>query len=227
MLSSELWVSDDAGASWRDLVAAGSDAFFVLTHPVDPSTLYSRSYQTIHASHDSGATWQTLISPGFRCAIAGLALAPSAPATLYAFGSNSPGITSCVSVDSISSSTNGGASWTKAGSGLKGTIFSLAVDPLDARTVYAQTSRGLSKSTDGGATWSRAGKSTSGMLLFSNDGGTLWEARGTQVFASHNGGATWQPLGGPQTVILGLIADPADPNGLYAVTSGGVWVLEP
>lgn len=229
---SELWGSDDAGASWRVLLGLGTTALdtiaSVLTHPADASTVYARSYRTIYGSHDSGATWQTVGHPGFACALAGVALAPSDPATLYALGSNTPGITSCVSVDSLSRSTDGGASWTKADAPLKGSkFFSLAVDPLDARTIYAQTSRGLMKSTDGGVTWFKAGKSTSGELLFSADGGTLWEARGTQVFASHNGGATWQSLGGPQTLIRRLIADPANPDRLYAATSGGVWVLEP
>ncbi len=225
----ELWGSEDAGASWRVLLGSPMtpDSFIasVRTHAADASTLYARSFHTTYGSHDSGATWQTVGRPGFRCAIADLALAPSAPATLYALGSNSPGITSCVVVDSISRSADGGASWTKADAGLKGTIFSLAVDPLDARTVYAQTSRGLMKSTDGGVIWSRAGKSTSGELLFSADGGTLWEARGTQVFASHDGGATWQALSGPPTVILRLIADPTSPGRLYAATPGGVWVF--
>jgi photosystem II stability/assembly factor-like uncharacterized protein len=232
VLLSQLWGSDDAGASWRVLLGAGTNpadglVSSVSAHPTDASTVYANSSQTIHGSHDSGVTWQTTGRPGFGCAIAGIALAPSAPATLYAFGSGTPGITSCVSVDSIARSTDSGASWTKADAGLKGTIFSLAVDPLDARTVYAQTSRGLMKSTDGGAHWFRAGNATSGELLFSADGGTLWEARGTQVFASHNGGATFQSLGGPQTVIQRLIADPVDPHRLYAATSGGVWVLEP
>jgi photosystem II stability/assembly factor-like uncharacterized protein len=227
----ELWASDDAGASWSAFLIDGSLPPFLLissvrTHPVDASTLYARSSQTIFASHDSGANWQTLTSPGFGCAIADLALAPSAPATLYVLGSNSGGPGGCDPVAGIVRSTNGGP-WAKADHGLKGTIDSLAVDPLDAQTVYVQTSRGLSKSTNGGGTWSRAGKSTSGELVFSTDGGTLWEARGTQVFASHDGGATWQSTGGPQAVILRLIVDPANPDRLYSVTSGGVWVLEP
>jgi photosystem II stability/assembly factor-like uncharacterized protein len=227
----ELWASADDGANWTEFLIAGRLPPFLLissvrTHPVDASTLYARSSKTIFASHDSGANWQTLASPGFGCAIADLALAPSAPSTLYVLGSNISGITRCGPVTGIVRSTNGGASWTNANGGLQGSVDSLAVDPLDARTVYAQTSRGLMKSTDGGATWLRAGKAKSGDLVFSTGGGTLWEARGSQVFASHDGGATWQSTGGPQAVILRLIADPTSPDRLYAATSGGVWVLQ-
>src|SRR6201999_147568 len=153
---------------WRVLLGAATTPAdltlaSVLAHPADASTVYTRSFHTVYGSHDSGATWQTVGRPGFRCAIAGIALAPSDPATLYALGSNTPGLTGCAVVESISRSTDGGASWSKADTALKGSkIVSLAVDPLDARTVYAQTSRGLMKSTDGGVTWSRSGKSTSG-----------------------------------------------------------------
>jgi len=227
----ELWASDDDGGDWTAFLIAGRLPPFLLissvrTHPVDASTLYARSSRTIFASHDSGAHWNTLPSPGFGCAIADVALASSAPATLYVLGSNSGGPGGCGPVAGIVRSTNGGASWTKTNVGLKGSIDSVAVDPLDARTVYAQTSRGLSKSTDGGATWFRAGKATSGDLVFATGGGTLWEARGTQVFASHDGGASWQSTGGPQAVILRLIADPTRPDRLFAATSGGVWVLQ-
>jgi photosystem II stability/assembly factor-like uncharacterized protein len=227
-----LWASGDDGASWGLLLGAGTtpaDASIasVRTHPADASTVYAQGFHMTYGSHDSGATWQTVGRPGFGCAIAGIALAPSAPATLYALGSNISGFNRCGPVVSVSRSTDGGASWTQADAALKGSrIFSLAVDPLDARTVYAQTSRSLMKSTDGGVTWSRAGKSTSGELLFSADGGILWEARGKQVFASHNGGATWQSLGGPQSVVQRLIADPSNPDRLYAATAGGVWVFQ-
>lgn len=228
-----LWASGDDGASWQLLLGAGTtpdDASIasVRTHPADASTVYAQGFHRTYGSHDSGATWQTVGRPGFGCSLSGIALAPSAPATLYAFGSNISGANRCGPVDSVSRSTDGGASWTKAYIVPKGSrLFSLAVDPLDARTVYAQTSRSLMKSTDGGISWSQAGKSTSGELLFSADGGTLWEARGKQVFASHNNGVTWQSLGGPQFAIQRLIADPSDPDRLYAATSQGVWVLEP
>lgn len=236
-----LWRSDDASASWR--LSLGPDTtpsatvFFFLTHPVVASTLYAWNAQNLYASDDYGAAWHSLSPPGFACLFDALAVAPSAPATLYAGGANTNGGPfGCRNTrSSLARSEDGGGSWTAADGGLGGAgVLSLAVDPLDPRTLYAQTQEafvtpaGVWKSTDGGATWLRTGNLTADKLVFSVDGGTLWGIHGNQVFASHDGAASWQPLGGPQAFnIARLVPDPVDPGRLYAATSGGVWVLEP
>jgi photosystem II stability/assembly factor-like uncharacterized protein len=204
---------------------------------VDASTLYAWSAPNLYASHDSGATWQTLSPPGPTCFFEALAVAPSAPATLYVGGDNdNHGPVFCRSTrSSLARSNDGGTSWTAADGGLGGVgVDSLAVDPLDPRTVYAQTHEasvapaGVWKSTDGGATWLRTADLTADKLVFSAGGGTLWGIHGNQVFASHDGAASWQPVGGPQAFnIARLVPDPVDPGRVYAATSGGVWVLEP
>ncbi|HEV7508881.1 MAG TPA: hypothetical protein VGS07_28655 [Thermoanaerobaculia bacterium] len=241
LFNQALWRSDDAGASWR--LALGQDTtpstpvFFFLPHPVVASTLYAWSAPNLYASHDSGATWQALSPPGPTCFFETLAVAPSAPATLYAGGANdNNGPFFCRNTrSSLAHSEDGGTSWAAADGGLGGVgVASLAVDPLDPRTVYAQstealvTPAGVWKSTDSGATWLRTGNLTADKLVFSAGGGTLWGIHGTQVFASHDGAASWQSVGGPQIFnIARLVPDPVDPNRLYAATNGGVWVLEP
>lgn len=237
-----LWTSDNAGAFWH--LALGPNtappAFvtFLLTHPVDAMALYAGAAggQRLFASHDSGATWQPL-EPGFDCAFSTLAAAPSAPATLYAGGSDtasSPSFACLTTRAAVFRSTDGGATWTRTGSGPAGDqTLALAVDPLDSRTVYAQiggrfgNSTGVSKSLDGGDTWSALTSPLLKNLVFSAGGGTLWGNQGSRVFASHDGGASWQSVGGPAVFDVDrLVPDPVDPDRLYAATTGGVWVFQ-
>ncbi|MBI4577995.1 MAG: hypothetical protein HY722_17170, partial [Planctomycetes bacterium] len=53
--------------------------------------------------------------------------------------------------------TDGGASWSAANTGLTSTIVrALAIDPSAPSTLYAGTVGGVFKTTDGGAGWSAA-----------------------------------------------------------------------
>ena len=234
-----LWASDDAGDSWRLSLGAethpSSSAITLLPHPTDAATVYSWSPSVLYASHDSGVTWQTS-NPGLPCLFDSLAVAPSAPSTLYAGGGISTGGPSGCreTLARLVRSDDGGITWTEADAGLAGrSVTALAVDPLDARTVYAQTSagsplpNGIWKSTDGGATWLRTGVLTASALAFSADGSTLWALYGTVVLASRDSAASWQTVEGPLAFHIDrLVPDPVDPNRLYAATWSGVWVFE-
>ena len=105
-------------------------------------------------------------------------------------------------------SDDGGATWTDvtAGLSLPGEfVAALAVDPRDARTVYAGFGPGAAfpdgdgvwKSTDGGATWARAGAELAGRtitsLLASTLSGRVYAVvDGARVVRSDDGGASWQ-----------------------------------
>jgi photosystem II stability/assembly factor-like uncharacterized protein len=234
VFDNRLWASADAGASWQ-VRATNPGVFFFLVDPVDPATLYTWVAQDLYASHDAGATWQVL-KPGLTCSFNVLAVAPSAPGTLYAGGAlSNGGPFGCRNTRAaLFRSTDGGATWAEADAGLGlGSVTSLAVDPFDPRTVYSQTlggggtPDGVWKSTDGGATWLRTGNLTVDKLVFSAGGGTLWAASGSQVFASHDGAASWQPVGGPLAYAIDrLVPDPLDPERLYAATWSGIWVFQ-
>src|SRR5207245_2080938 len=82
--------------------------------------------------------------------IPALTVDPQNPSTVYA-GTDG----------GVFKSTNGGANWSAANSGLTATdVRALAVDPQNPSTVYAGGD-GVFKSTNGGATWNAA---NSGLL---------------------------------------------------------------
>lgn len=248
-----LWRSADSGASWELLPGpsggAVSAGLFDLS-PAMPSDLYAVTMNAgiaagaLLRSTDGGTSWQLEGNPGLVCGAGDLVAAPASPEVLYAGGSGkSPAPYLCKPPFSVRvvRSDDGGATWTDVSAGLPGEfVAALAVDPGDARTVYAGLGRGAAfptgdgawKSTDGGQTWSRAGAELAGhtvsALLVSNLPGRLYAVvDGTRVFRSDDGGATWQGWSRGLRVqsITALTADPGDPSRIYAATANGVWAL--
>ena len=103
-------------------------------------------------------------------------------------------------------STNGGASWTAANSGMGSIyVYSLAIDPTNSQTVYAGTWGGVFKSTNGGASWTAANSGMtidqviSSLAIDPTNSQTVYARAFTvesgsdsgKVFKSTNGGASW------------------------------------
>ncbi len=200
--------------------------------------------QKVYRSTDSGNTWQQEGDPGLVCGLGDLVVAPTSPEVLYAGGSGkSPAPYLCHPPFSprVARSDDGGTTWTDISAGLPGEfVAALAVDPRDARIVYAGIGAGVAfpagdgvwKSTDGGQTWSRAGAELAGhtvsALLASTLPGRLYAVvDGNRVFRSDDGGASWQgwTRGLRAQGITALTADPGDPRRIYAATTNGVWAL--
>ncbi|MCK6556333.1 dockerin type I domain-containing protein [Candidatus Binatia bacterium] len=158
---------------------------------------------------------------------------PTNPTTVYA-GTASGG---------LFKSTDGGATWSGANTGLPlggetlglTTVWSIAVDPKAPSIVYAGTSAGVFKSTDGAASWQAANtglinpsESAPSIVALAVDpqvSATLYAAAavwGGSVFKSINGGASWSSAdtgildawGSPAVTALAI--DPLAPATLYA-----------
>jgi photosystem II stability/assembly factor-like uncharacterized protein len=156
--------------------------------------------------------------------VAALAVDPQNPGTLYAGGDGG-----------VFKTTDGGASWSAANSGLPTVgiaadgsylvagVNLLAIDPQNTSTLYAGTV-GLFKSTDGGASWTEADRGlpigpggpyglgvlaidpqTPGTLYAGTNANISQHASGG-VFESTDGGASWAEAD------YGL---PPFPNGFY------------
>jgi hypothetical protein len=151
-------------------------------------------------------------------------------------------------------STNGGASWTLASTGLptyagSSAVYdtlSLAIDPNDPQTLWVSTISAnfdipgeLYKTSDGGAHWFVSNAGINGpdvraLLVDPSTPGTLYAASGGLgpanpggVYKSTDGGATWMSMsvGLPAFSALSLALDPVDSTVLYAGTSGGVYSI--
>ena len=182
--------SINSGASWSSVnfTAASTDIEILATDPVNSGTVYAvaknDTIRTAPPPHgqtwiaggnsgifkttNGGQTWiavdsglptytSTFTPPG-SIVVQSFAIDPSNPATLYSgvVGDSTMG---------VFKSTNGGASWTAANTGL--TPQALAIDPSNTSTIYAGTSSntatispgatsvdgGVFKSTNGGASW--------------------------------------------------------------------------
>jgi photosystem II stability/assembly factor-like uncharacterized protein len=180
-----LFKSIDAGASWIAVNAGLPGPVFELpvsVLEVGTGVLYAVDpyWEDIFHSADGGISWATslaldangLVVRGARLEANALALDPGDPRTIYMAGSYWQNGSQIGPTHGVYQSTNGGASWSWAGSGLPVSsadqsqfIGSLAIDPGNPGTIYAGTatqglmarSSGVFKTTNGGATWKAAG----------------------------------------------------------------------
>jgi len=150
-------------------------------------------------------------------------------------------------------STNGGALWTLADSGMTDSnVTSLAIDPTNGQTLYATTgTKGVFKSNDGGASWAPINNGitadSSGVITGSaiavdqTDRQTVYAGissgfRG--LYKTTDGGASWTEVNSGMTfvnqgfkdhgktfvyTINALAIDPANGQTVYAATQGGVF----
>jgi photosystem II stability/assembly factor-like uncharacterized protein len=128
-------------------------------------------------------------------------------------------------------STDGGATWgglEPYGTGIPLPMISmLAIDPLDARTVYA-VANGVFKSSNGGATWESLVLDSTASLLALDPANpkTMYARTHAGLLKTTNGGVTWRALdAGFQTASVNALAvDPQAPETVYAGGDNGLFV---
>lgn len=121
-------------------------------------------------------------------------------------------------------STDGGASWNAARSGIEGlNVYALAMDPLAGSAVYAGTNNGLYRTFDGGASWHPANPGNADFILaLAASGSNIYAGTASGVFRSGDGGANWSSvtsLGG--TIVQALTVTAA--GNVFAGTTGGIF----
>jgi photosystem II stability/assembly factor-like uncharacterized protein len=146
---------------WRNLLPDVPSRRQVIIDPINPSNLYIATESGIYKSSDAGLTW-TLLSNGLPTATPmGVAISASLGAgrfrevpTIYVL------MPDFLYGSFLYSSHDDGASWSRCGPPLSRdgdpvAVSRIAVDPLDARIVYAVSSNytAIHKSVDACRTW--------------------------------------------------------------------------
>ncbi len=203
-----------AGAGWVPVNSGMGSVTAAAFDPAGSGIAYVGSaLGTVFRSADRGATWTRR---GTLPGISSLAIDPVDPDHLYAV------------TGGLSSSRDGGLTWSQV-PGLSGApAVEVAVAPLDHNVLYLlqlnlQNIGVLLRSADGGATWTNVSPPTADLSTFVVDpadpaivyGAGLWFA------ATHDGGAHWQEVNNNTalvftTKLVELALDPVEPQTLYA-----------
>ncbi len=168
-----LYKTTDGGKTWKAVLTIGENTGVtdLVMDPRDSNVLYAASYQrrrhvwtlinggpesAVHKSTDGGATWKKLSAglPKEEMGRIGLAIAPSAPDTVYALVEAARGS------GGFFRSRDGGASWEKRGKYNTGSAQyyqELFVDPNDADRLYSMDVF-LQTTDDAGKTWRNLGE---------------------------------------------------------------------
>jgi photosystem II stability/assembly factor-like uncharacterized protein len=258
--------STDGGHSWRRLqVPWISDPDFAFVSelavdPQNPKAVYAYVDNSADGlspdwfkSTDGGATWE-IAEDGFFLTAPGIPGADSYPSalafdpldsdTLYAYGDGA----------ALFKSTDGGASWQRAGYPFIPASLSvhlLAIDPREPTTLYAAAAeegwydgqedivkkgKGIFKSTDGGSSWRAVGLKghiVRALAIDPRQRQTVYAGTDSGLLRSTDGGRSWSRFGRglpPDGIdarhARGTLA--VDPVGgiLYAVPAqGGIYEL--
>ena len=137
-----------------------------------------------------------------------------------------PGAMYVVAGSAVFKTVDHGATWTAAGNGLIGPVYSLVADPADPATLYAGTLGHVARTTNGGTSW------VSGLGDFGDCTVTSLAVQGTVVYAgaasystgcwgvykSVDRGSTWTPTSLRQSLgaAISLAVDPTAPGTVYA-----------
>ncbi len=218
-----LWV--DANLQARRPGRSPGVVMSLAPHPDLPGVRYAGGYKGkdkrlgFLLSEDGGATWRQRAKGGDQAlAFHALAVAPSAPATIYGFAKEA----------GLRLSHDGGRSW-QAGGKLPAEAFDLAVAPNDPKSVYAATRAGLFASPDSGTTWQRRHPAKApATFVNAETGGRLTSfIHRHGLVRSEDGGRTWSDISTAyqDRALMDLVIDPGNPRRFYAAAdTGGVMI---
>ncbi|MHB8718848.1 MAG: hypothetical protein ACYDAC_08160 [Candidatus Dormibacteria bacterium] len=163
-----------------------------------------------------------------------VAVAPSSPNTVYAAVQDCAPATP---LGPVFKSTDGGSSWMPASAGLPVSctgppIYSLAVSPADAGTVYAGAYGGVFVTRNGGASWALATDGlppTFGEVTLAIDPtspATIYAGTSSGVFKTSDGAATWMAASAglpSKASVSALAVDPNFPSTVYAAVASSAY----
>jgi photosystem II stability/assembly factor-like uncharacterized protein len=207
------FISNNAGHSWRQVMPFFAQAIAV--DPRQPQRVYIHSGYNFFRSQDAGATWEDSWLPddpqnGF---VGTLAVADSAPSTLYAAGRNNDVWNGGGNLGVAYRSDDSGTTWQPLTFTIPISIVTdIIVSPVDSQTVYlaasnwpgtsARPGTGIFRSSDAGKTWQKINHGMADLAAFSlaihpdfpqTIYATAWltDERKLTVLRSEDGGDSW------------------------------------
>ena len=151
---------------WRSIGPfRGGRVLAVAGAPDDPQRFYFGAVNGgVWETRDAGRTWDPIFDSAPVGSIGAIAVAPSAPSTLYVGTGESDMRSDIAQGVGMFRSTDGGAHWAAIGLADTRQIARILVDPRDPRVLLVaalghpygpNAERGVFRSTDGGASWTR------------------------------------------------------------------------
>jgi photosystem II stability/assembly factor-like uncharacterized protein len=209
--------SADGGNTWSPFAAGlpeGTTPFFLAADPRVSGTLYTVVNGEVYRKVGDGA-W-IFRSSGLDPAMDFVTIDPQDSSTLYAGGPTG-----------VFKSSNDGASWTAANTGLTGlNAIGLSVDPFDSRHLFAWSPTQVFESFDSAAHWTQLSAGPHGTRTFDPYlPGGVYAIEFDKVQRSTDGGKTWYPLtdGLPRSYSLFTVGAKGTPY--LGGTSGGVFAF--
>jgi photosystem II stability/assembly factor-like uncharacterized protein len=165
-LGAVLDLNDVDALSWRFIGPfRGGRVLTVTGIPSDARTFYFGAVNGgVWKTQDAGRTWQPIFDSEPTGSIGAIAVAPSAPATLYVGTGEADMRSDIAHGDGIYKSTDAGQHWSHIGLEDSRQIGRILVDPHNANVVFAaalghaygaNSVRGVYRTRDGGAHWVR------------------------------------------------------------------------
>ncbi|MEA2719444.1 MAG: hypothetical protein QOJ39_1308 [Candidatus Eremiobacteraeota bacterium] len=177
----------------------------------------------IFKSSDAGRTWAPVFDDQPTASIGTIAVAPSAPDTVYAGSGEGRQRPDLAVGDGIYKSTDAGAHWTHLGLRDGQQIAKIAVDAHDANRLYVavlghpygpNAERGVYRSTDGGATFER--------VLFTDENAGAFDVTIDPADARTLYASLWSARQSPwETLEGGSFERAPTGSGLYKSADGG------
>jgi len=197
-----LYVSEDAGLSWRPaLFLKGPGVYFsaVIFHPRDARAIFACTQAGLFRSLSEGKNWERIFKGRSSLQSQCLCIALSRERIYLGTG------------DGLFISGDEGRTWQKSGFGSGNQrIYSIVCSPDDPGTVYAAASSGVFKSNDEGSHWQRT---------FFVSTGSRQEQNGTE----NNTEADSEEPEEVGVILRSICIDRQHPRTLYLATSGGLY----
>ncbi len=230
-----------AGGSWQAIGPSGGPALSLAVDPADAATAYAACgpgglFKTV----DGGLSWSHSDAGLLPGAVIRVVVDPLTPSTVYAATvAVTFRYTFQMSGGGVFKSTDGGATWSPAGSGLGGAgesaaslLSDLAIDPQTPSTLFAAVGDTVFRSQDGAASWTASGAGlrpnlrVKTVVLDPAAPSTVYAGTSIGVWKSTDGGASWLPARqgmalAPLAPIAALAVDPQAHETVYAGASPG------